>query len=125
MKAQIQPGWLVSLLNRWVRRNLAIESNGLGFPAIAPGFNERTGTAYDHHPLCDFCANDYADLERSMRSLNDHSQALYVTILMYYKPWTIVALTADGHPFGNSTYYKRLHTAHAWLAQDLGERKNN
>lgn len=116
MKAQMEPGWLVSLMVRWSKRSLAVETGALGYPGKAAGFSEKTTGGWNHSVPCDFCANDFADLEVCLSELRSHHEGQYVSIMMHYKPWTVRALEEAGYPFGNSTYYKRLHAAHSWMA---------
>lgn len=116
MKAQIEPGWLVSLMTRWAKRQLAGESGALGYPRKAAGFSEKTTGGYNHSVPCDFHAGDFADLDQALAELRDHNQAQFVTLMMYYKPWMVESAKLEGYSFGNSTYYKRLHAAHSWMA---------
>lgn len=123
MKAQIEPGWLVSLMCRWAKRQLAGETGALGYPRKAIGFSHKTTGGYNHSIPCDFHAGDFADLEIALKALQNHNLPQFVTIQMYYKPWTVNAAKEEGYSFGNSTYYKRLHAAHSFVATQLMDMK--
>lgn len=123
MKAQFNPGWLVSLLNRWAKRSLASESGALGYPAKAAGFSEKTTGGYCHTVPCDFSVTDFKDLDDALQALRTHNLPCFVTLMCYYKPWTIKAAREEGYPVGNSTYYKRLHLAHALVADAMEDKR--
>ena len=123
MKPQFNPGWLVSLMVRWSKRSLAAETGALGYPTKAAGFSEKTTGGYNHNVPCDFHACDFVDLELCLAELRERNLAQHVSLLMHYKPWTVRAMEAEGYAFGNSTYYKRLHAGHAWLANRMDELK--
>lgn len=119
MKAQINPAWLVSLMCRWVARRQREASGALGYRTKAVGFSEKTTGGYSHSTPCAFTIDDFAHLEAALATLQNQSQEQYITLMMYYKPWTVQAATAEGFAFGNSTYYKRLHAAHAWVSMHM------
>lgn len=119
MKAQLNPGWLVSLMTRWAKRQLAGETGALGYPRKAVGFSEKTTGGYNHSIPCDFNASDFQDLEVALNALRAQHVHQYVTLMMYYKPWTINAAREEGYSVGNSTYYKRLHAAHWFVAERM------
>lgn len=119
-RAQINPGWLVALMTRWASRRPAI-----GYPTKSTGFSERTSGGYDHSTPMDFCADDYTDLEAALNVLREIKPEQFAAMMMYYKPWVIKSLQAEGHAFGNSTYYQRLHAAHSFVATKLLVRCND
>lgn len=108
---------------RWVARRQREASGSLGFRTKAVGFSEKTTGGYSHSTPCAFTIDDFADLETALEALQNQNQEQYVTLMMYYKPWTIQAATAEGFAFGNSTYYKRLHAAHNFLAGEMDDMK--
>lgn len=117
MKAQINPAWLVSLMCQWVKKGLATESKALGYPKKACGFSEKTTGGYNHSDPTAFSARDFSELEAAIARLYEDHKLQCIAFLMYYKPWTVAAMVAEGHDFNNSTYYKRLHAAHAKVAE--------
>jgi hypothetical protein len=72
-----------------------------------------------------FCVEDFRALDEALNALSIQSEAQFITMMMYYKPWIIEAKRAEGWAFGNSTYYQRLHAAHAYVASNLYDIKNN
>ena len=119
MKPQINPGWLVSLMTRWALRQLAGETSSLGYPGKSAGFSEKTTGGYNHSNPTAFGVEDFRDLEAVLNVMAHERQWQYITMMMYYKPWTVKAAIEQGFPFGNSTYYKRLHSAHEYVAREL------
>lgn len=125
MKAQINPGWLVSLMCRWVIRRQREAAGALGYPKKAIGFSEKTTGGYSHSTPCAFTIDDFADLEVALEELKASNQDQFVTMMMYYKPWTVDEARACGMAFGNSTYYKRLHAAHSFVATKLDDKRQS
>ena len=121
MKASINPAWLVSLMCRWSARLLSVETGSLGYPKKACGFNEKTTGGYNHTTPHDFSFEDYAALEKALAALREQHEGQFVTMMMYYKPWCVAAMRADGWSFGDSTYFKRLHAAHSFVATQLDD----
>ena len=119
MKAQLNPGWLVSLMCRWSMRQLKGESGSLGYPTKAPGFSEKTTGGYSHNMPCAFRPEDFTDLEKALSDLKQESMVKYISMMMHYKPWVLLAANAEGYPYGNSTYYQRLHSAHAIVSAKM------
>jgi hypothetical protein len=95
---------------------MAGEANALGFPKKACGFSEKTTGGYNHTEPRGFCFQDFTELEAALLDLREGHQEQYLTMMMYYKPWTVRAMVEEGFDFNNSTYYKRLHAAHKKVA---------
>jgi len=110
-------------MTRWAKRSLAAESGALGYPGKAAGFSEKTTGGYNHSVPCDFNVGDFRDLDDALVQLRTHNLACFVTLMCYYKPWTIRAAREEGYPIGNSTYYKRLHQAHALVADSMNDKR--
>ena len=119
MKPQINPAWLVSLMTRWALRQLAGETSSLGYPGKSAGFSEKTTGGYNHSNPTAFGVEDFRDLEAVLEVMAHERKWQYITMMMYYKPWTVKQAVEQGFPFGNSTYYKRLHSAHEYVAREL------
>lgn len=95
---------------------MAGEAKALGYPKKACGFSEKTTGGYNHSDPTAFGVRDFSDLEIALKQLKESSQEQYLTMMMYYKPWTVQAMVANGFDFNNSTYYKRLHAGHKRVA---------
>jgi hypothetical protein len=124
-KADIQPRWLVSLMCQWAVRQLAEQDGGLGYPKKVAFLLIPSGNDSHTDPTAQ-SAKDFADLSAALEACRAERLELWVTMMMYYKPWMVAALSAEGYPFGNSTYFKRLHIAHAWISSSIcnsGEKK--
>lgn len=105
---------------QWVVRTMANESKALGYPKKACGFSEKTTGGYNHSDPTSFGVQDFSDLELALADLRESSQMQYLTMMMYYRPWTIAAMVSNGFDFNNSTYYKRLHAGHKKVAETMG-----
>lgn len=117
-KADIQPRWLVSLMCQWSRRERAMQDGSLGYPKKAAFLIIHSAKSARTDPTGD-SAQDFRYLDAALDKCRNERIELWATLMMYYKPWAVNALTAEGYPFGNSTYFKRLHLAHAFVCRDI------
>lgn len=124
MKQQINPAWLVSLMSRWSLRQLRGETSALGYPSKAAGFSEKTTGGYSHTNPTAFGVEDFRDLDAALKDLCVNRQWQFAAMMMYYKPWIVQNMKGEGYPFNDSTYYKRLHSAHEYVAR-LMDAKND
>jgi hypothetical protein len=108
--ADIEPRWLVSLMCVWAVHERASDNRHLGYPSQAAFLTIGRATSAHADPT-GFCAQDFAELE-ALDDLKDAHLGQYMAMMMYYKPWGVQACVAEGWPFGDSTYYARLHAAH-------------
>lgn len=118
-RIQLEPAWLVSLLNQWAKHGLASELGHLGF---ASGSSWMRGLKSSPASCIDptgFAARDYTDLEAGIKAMGRVRPQQLIAVMMYYKPWGVQAAIAEGHPFNNTTYYDRLHAGHRWLSDHL------
>lgn len=102
---------------------MAGESKALGYPKKACGFSEKTTGGYNHSDPTSFGVQDFSDLELALVRLKNEHFAQYIAMAQYYKPWIVKAMIKEGWPFNNSTYYKRLHSAHGNVASYMDESK--
>ena len=120
-KADIQPRWLVSLMCQWARRELAAQDGGLGYPKKVAFLLIHSSNPVRVDPTGD-SARDFRQLDAALTLCREQRIELWATLMMYYKPWAIPGLVAGGYPFGNSTYFKRLHLAHAFVSTNILEK---
>lgn len=116
--ADYQPRWLVSLMCQWARRELAGQDGGLGYPKKAAFLLIHSNTPAKVDPTGE-SAQDFRELDEALELCRATRLELWVTMMMYYKPWAVAALQAEGYPFGSSTYFKRLHIAHLWISSKI------
>lgn len=114
--ADIEPRWLVSLLTQWARHELASERHHKGYPTKAAGFSEKTTGGYNHTDPTALSAKDFRELEKAIEECRQSEPNLCAALMMFYKPWGVKVAQAAGFPFGNSTYYERLHRGHKYIA---------
>ena len=117
-KPDYQPRWLVSLMCQWARRELAAQDGGLGYPKKAAFLLIHASSPARVDPTGE-CARDFRELDDALRKCMENRIELWISLMMYYKPWCIQAFVAEGYPFGNSTYFARLHLAHAYVASAI------
>ena len=120
-KADIQPRWLVSLMCQWARRELAGQDGGLGYPKKVAFLLIHSSNSAKVDPTGE-CARDFTELDAALTDCRLRRIELWATLMMYYKPWAIKELEAEGYPFGNSTYFKRLHLAHTYVEHQILEK---
>ena len=118
MKSDIQPRWLVSLLCQWARKELAAQDGGTGYPKKSAFLLIHVSNSIRTDPTGE-SAQDFRDLEDALEDVRKKRIELWVTLMMYYKPWSVLSLQAEGYPWGNSTYFKRLHLAHEYVSSHI------
>lgn len=116
--ADIEPRWLVSLMCVWAIHERAVDNRHLGYPNKVAWLSIPSGGSSSADPT-GFCAQDFVELEAALEALKDAHLGQYMAMMMYYKPWGVEACIAEGWPFGDSTYYKRLHAGHAKVAMSI------
>lgn len=116
--ADIEPRWLVSLMCVWAVHERASDNRHLGYPSQAAFLTIGRATSAHADPT-GYCAQDFTELESALKRLQAIHLGQYMAMMMYYKPWGVEACRAEGWPFGDSVYYKRLHAAHAKVARDI------
>jgi hypothetical protein len=115
-RIQIEPAWLVSLLAQWALHDLRSQTGGLGYASGSSwmrGLKSSPASAIDP---TGYSARDFRDIEAAMADLMRDGTNLWAAVMMYYRPWCVEAFKGEGYPFQTSTYYDRLHRAHAEIA---------
>jgi hypothetical protein len=115
-RADIEPRWLVSLLNQWAIHDLRSQTGGLGYASGSSWMRGLKSSPASSVDPTGFAARDFRDVEAAMESLRTDEMNLWAAVMMYYRPWAVEAFRAEGYPFANSTYYDRLHRAHTEVA---------
>lgn len=119
-RAEIQPAWLVSLLNQWAIHDLRSQTGGLGYASGSSWMRGLKSSPSSSIDPTGFSARDFRDIETVMEELLVTDISLWAALMMYYRPWAVDAFRHEGYPFGNSTYYDRLHRGHTEAALAMG-----
>jgi hypothetical protein len=120
-RLEIQPAWLVSLLNQWAIHDLRTQTGGLGYASGSSwmrGLKSSPASAIDP---TGYAARDFRDVDAAMDDLRTAGTNLWAAVTMYYKPWAVASFRDAGYPFGTTVYYERLHRAHSFLAMRMDE----
>jgi hypothetical protein len=120
-RIQIEPGWLVSLLNQWALHDLRSQTGGLGYASGSSWMRGLKSSPASSIDPTGYAARDFRDVEAAMEDLRTNGINLWAALMMYYRPWCVAAFKAEGYPFQTSTYYERLHRAHSMIASFLNE----
>jgi hypothetical protein len=107
----------------WALHARAADNKHLGYPSQAAFLTIGRATSAHADPT-GYCAQDFAELDLALESLKSHHLGQFMAMMMYYKPWGIEACKAEGWPFGDSTYYKRLHAAHLHVSRFIDNLRN-
>lgn len=123
--AEIEPRWLVSLLKRWAIRDWYAMTNSLGHVSGSRWMRGLKSSPSSSVDPTAYDAEDYTDVQQAIDWLVQADKDQWAAITMYYKPWAIQALEAEGFPFGagNKTYYNRLHAGHKRLAEWMDNKR--
>lgn len=122
-RLEISPAWLVSLLNQWALHDLRSQTGGLGYASGSSWMRGLKSSPASSIDPTGYAVRDFRDVEAAMRELMEGETPLWAAVTMYYKPWVVEAFKTEGYPFGTSTYYDRLHRAHAQIALVMGRIK--
>lgn len=116
-RLEINPAWLVSLLNQWALHDMRSETGGLGY-ASGSGWMQgmKPSTPAARSDPTGYAARDFREVDAAMDSLRQTHKELWAAVSMYYKPWAVQSFRDEGYPFANSVYYARLHKGHAEIA---------
>ena len=115
-QADIEPRWLVSLLNQWALHDLRSQTGGLGYASGSSWMRGLKSSPASSIDPTGFAARDFRDVEAAMEDLRLTGVHLWAALMMYYRPWCVDAFRAEGYPFQSSTYYDRLHRGHSEVA---------
>jgi hypothetical protein len=115
-RIELNPAWLVSLLNQWALHDLRSQTGGLGYASGSSWMRGLKSSPASSIDPTGYAARDFRDVEAALDELRGSALNLWAALMMYYRPWAINAFRAEGYPFGNSTYYDRLHRAHDSVA---------
>ena len=112
---------LVRLIEMWVIHEVQATAGTLGYPKQSAGFGQGQVKQAGYVDPTGYSAWDHRAVARAVDSLSKTDRDLYATIQMYYMPWSVQELVAEGFPFPPvraQTYYDRLERAHAWLQSE-------
>lgn len=123
-RIQIEPAWLVSLLNQWALHDLRSQTGGLGYASGSSWMRGLKSSPASSIDPTGYAARDFRDVEAAMENLMANGTNLWAAVVMYYKPWAVAAFVAEGYPFQNSTFYERLHKGHTYLEKHMEEARS-
>ncbi len=118
-RIELNPGWLVGLLSQWAIHDLRSQTGGLGYASGSGWMRGLKSSPSSSIDPTGYAARDFRDVESAMDDLMRNGTNLWAAMMMYYRPWVVEAFKAEGYPFGNSTFYERLHRGHAEVAGTL------
>ena len=103
-RPQLEPAWLVSLLNAWAARSLREQSRSLGWYQMCPMLQSGIpGRARSYEPS-GFSGQDYSDLVVALQELELVNR---MAIGRYFKPWARDAIDAEFQA-SDDTWLRRL-----------------
>lgn len=120
-RIQIEPAWLVSLLNQWALHDFRSQTGGLGYASGSSWMRGLKSSPASSIDPTGYAARDFRDVEAAMDALRVTAVHWWAAITMYYKPWSVAAFREAGYPFNDSRYYDRLHRGHKALAASMEE----
>ena len=117
-RAQLEPAWLVGMLNAWAGRSLAEQTRGLGWHNICPMLQSGIpGRARSYEPT-GYCADDH---QRTLTAINSLPMRQRLAVARYFKPWARMAIDAEHH-WSDDTWMRELRAALDVLARELAVR---
>lgn len=119
-KADLNPRWLVGLLNRWAVRDDRDRSRGLGYyttnPMLRAGMPMSARTSQE--PM-DYCDEDYVDVQIAVDGLEIN---LRMAVVRYFKPWSKHVIDAEVHR-SDDTWMRWLKDALSLIESEMDRKK--
>jgi hypothetical protein len=122
-RVELNPAWLVSLLNQWALHDLRSQTGGLGYASGSSWMRGLKSSPASSIDPTGYAARDFRDVEAAMESLRTSAEHWWAAVMMYYRPWSVQAFRTAGHPFNDSRFYDRLHRAHSRIVVLMEEIK--
>jgi hypothetical protein len=122
-RAEIEPRWLVGLMNQWALHDLRSQTGGLGYASGSSWMRGLKSSPASSVDPTGFSARDFRDLDAVLDDLRETGTNLWASLMMFYRPWSVQAFRNEGYPWQTSTYYDRLHRAHSEVAIALNAMK--
>ena len=112
---QLEPRWLVGLLNAWALRSLAEQSRAVGWYSICPMLQSGIpGNARSYEPT-GYSDGDHKETAAAINLLELQQR---MAIARYFKPWAKAQIEAEFR-LSNDTWMRRLRAAMAILEAEL------
>jgi hypothetical protein len=118
-RIQLEPGWLVSLLNQWAVHDLRSQTGGLGYASGSSWMRGLKSSPASSIDPTGYAARDFRDVDGAMNELRITNRNHWAAVSMYYKPWVVENFKTEGFPFGNRLYFDRLQRAHKLLSEHM------
>jgi hypothetical protein len=118
-KPELEPRWLVGLLNSWAIRSLHAQTRGLGYYTINPMLKSGIpGQARSYEPT-GYSDVDYLDAENAIQALDMMRR---LAVMRYFKPWAKANIDTEVQK-DDDTWLYHLRKALATLEVDLMRRQ--
>lgn len=114
-KPQLEPGWLVGLLNQWALRSVREQSRSIGWYGINPMLKDGIPVRARSYEPTGYGDADFKDINNAVFQL-DYMRRL--AIVRYFKPWARAAVDAE-IARDNDTWMYHLKIAMETLARQL------
>jgi hypothetical protein len=120
-RIQLEPGWLVSLLNQWAISE--IPGRQLGYASGCGWMRGLKSSPASSIDPTGYSVRDFGDLVTALEALLADRQNYWAAVMMYHKPWVVTAFKEEGYPFNDSTYYARLHSGYREIVLTMDQIK--
>lgn len=114
-KAELEPRWLIGLLNAWALRSMSEQRRGLGWYSICPMLKSGIpGKARSYEPT----GYSNADHDATLAAINMLPLQERMAVARYFKPWAKAQIEAEFR-LSDDTWMRRLRAGLVLLEVEL------
>ena len=118
-KPELEPRWLIGLLNQWAIRSTHAGSRGLGYYTTNPMLRDGIPGRVRSYEPTGYSDVDFLDAQRAVDELDIMRR---LAVMRYFKPWSRNAIDAEMQR-DNDTWMYHLKLALAVLAAELDRKR--
>jgi hypothetical protein len=119
-KPELQPRWLIGLLNQWAIRSTYLGSKGLGYYTTNPMLRDGIPGRVRSFEPTGYSDVDFLDVERAV---NDLDIMRRLSVMRYFKPWSRNAIDAEMKR-DNDTWMYHLRLSLIALTVELDRKRD-
>lgn len=115
-RKELEPRWLVGLLNQWARYDAKQLDKGLGFPSTCPMLRDGIPVRARSYEPTGYGDADMRDVHQAVERLNIRYRC---AVMRYYRPWSRQAIDGEWGAVHANVWAKWLHEAMREMESDL------
>ncbi len=118
-RPELEPRWLIGLLNQWALRMSRDQTRGLGYYTINPMLRDGIPVRARSYEPTGYSDVDFLDVENAVSQLDVMRR---LSVMRYFKPWSRLAIDAEFER-DNDTWMYHLRIALQTLSAELDRKR--